>query len=473
MAGRLPGPAPRGALPGVNPGLLTMDELVAQVAAGAVDTVICAFPDLYGRLLGKRLDARHYLDTAAGAGTHACDYLFTVDMEMEPVDGYAFANWELGYGDVHLVPDHTTLRVCTWLDRTAMVLCDVETTGHEPVRVAPRSILAAQVRRLADAGYHAVAASELEYFLYRNGYMELAGDDYRGLRPAGWYIEDYHLLQAARTEDVNGTFRRHLAASGVPIESTKGEASRGQHEINIRYADVDVMADRHVLVKQACKEMADRAGAAVTFMAKPQDGEVGSSSHLHLSLWRGGVNVFGVRGADAVERGGDDTFRHFLGGWMAHAADLMVCYAPTINSFKRYQAQSWAPTALAWSPDNRTTGFRIVGEGAAKRIECRLPGADVNPYLAYAAAVASGLDGIEHATEPPPVFEGDAYSAADLPAVPRTLAEAVERFDASSFARSTFGDDVVDHYVHFFREEVRQYDAAVTDWERRRYFERI
>ena len=450
----------------MEPGLLSIDDLRSLVGTGAIDTVVCAFPDLYGRLLGKRLDAHHYLDTAAAGGTHACDYLFTVDMEMEPVEGYAFANWERGYGDVHLVPDHTTLRRCTWLDRTALVLCAVELTdSHEPVRVAPRSILAEQVARLADAGYHALAASELEYFLYRNRYLDLASDDYRDLTPAGWYIEDYHLLQATRTEDVNGAFRRHLAASGVPIESTKGEASRGQHEINIRYADVEVMADRHVLVKHACKEIAEQVGSAVTFMAKPQDGEVGSSSHLHLSLWRGGVNLFGVDGVD-------DTFRHFLGGWMAHAAELMVCYAPTVNSYKRYQAQSWAPTSLAWSHDNRTCGFRIVGHGPARRIECRLPGADVNPYLAYAAVLASGLDGIERGTEPPPALEGDAYTA-DVTPLPRRLSDAVEAFDGSAFARSAFGDDVVDHYVRFFREEVRQYDAAVTDWERRRYFERI
>ncbi|WP_436794095.1 glutamine synthetase family protein [Actinospongicola halichondriae] len=420
-----------------------------------------AFPDLYGRLVGKRLDAAFFLEDPAG-GTHACDYLFTVDMEMEPVDGYAFTDWEQGYGDVHLVPDLATLRICSWLDRTVMVLCSAE-RGHEPVAIAPRSILDRQLERAADAGYHALAASELEYFLYRNDYVAAARDGYRDLTPAGWYIEDYHLLQGTRTEDVNGAFRRHLSASGIPVESTKGEWGRGQHEVNIKYADVRTMADRHVVLKHACKEIAESLGSAVTFMAKPDAAEAGSSSHLHLSLWRSNANVFNS----------DETFRHFLGGWMAHAADLMVCLAPTINSYKRYQSQSWAPTAVAWSNDNRTTGFRIVGEGPGKRIECRIPGADVNPYLAYAAALASGLDGIENETEPPPMFEGDAYSAADLPAVPRTLAEAVDRFDQSAFARTAFGDEVVDHYTHFFRTEVHAYDAAVTDWERRRYFERI
>ena len=452
------------------PGMLDLDGLRHLVAAGAVDTVVVAFCDLYGRLVGKRLDASFFLESPTD-GTHACDYLFCVDMEMEPVAGYAFANWEAGFGDVHLVPDLETLRVCTWLDRTALVLCDVEhtgTAGHAPVAIAPRSVLNAQLARAGELGYHAKAASELEYFLYRDSYRDAASAGHRDLTAAGWYIEDYHLLQASRTEDLNGAFRRHLAASGVPVESTKGEWGRGQHELNIRYADVGTMADRHVVLKHACKEIADALGASVTFMAKPDSAGAGSSSHLHLSLWRGDVNVFGVG-----EEAGDETFRHFLGGWMARASELMVCYAPTVNAYKRYQAQSWAPTALAWSEDNRTTGFRIVGSGPARRIECRIPGADVNPYLAYAAALASGLDGIEQRTEPPAEFAGDAYAHDDLPGVPRTLAEAVDAFDGSAFARSAFGDDVVDHYVHFFRTEVAAFDAAVTDWERTRYFERI
>ena len=455
-------------------GMIDVDGLRGLVASGAVDTVVVAFCDLYGRLVGKRLDASFFLEDPAG-GTHACDYLFCVDMEMEPVSGYAFADWQQGFGDVHLVPDLSTLRVCSWLDRTALVLCDVAHTGdrgegHGPVDIAPRSLLNAQIERAAATGYHAMAASELEYFLHRVSYRDADAAGHRDLAAAGWYIEDYHLLQGARTEDLNGAFRRHLAASGIPVESSKGEWGKGQHEVNIRYCDVGAMADRHVLLKHACKEIADALGASVTFMAKPQTDEAGSSSHLHLSLWRGDVNVFGVEAPPDQQ---PETFRHFLGGWMAHAAELMVCYAPTVNSYKRYQAQSWAPTALAWSPDNRTTGFRIVGSGPARRIECRIPGADVNPYLAYAAALASGLDGIEQGTEPPPMFTGDAYAHDELPTVPRTLAEAVDAFAGSSFARSAFGDAVVDHYAHFFRTEVAAYESAVTDWERARYFERI
>jgi glutamine synthetase len=445
----------------VTTGLLSLDDLRAAVAAGSIDTVVCAFPDPYGRLLGKRLDAAFFLEDPEH-GTHACDYLFTVDMEMEPVDGYGFSSWEHGYGDVRLAPDLATLRRCSWLDRTALVLCDAE-RDHAPVAIAPRSVLARQVARAAERGYVAKAASELEYFCYRTSYEDAAAGGHRDLAPAGWYIEDYHLLQATRTEDLQGAFRRHLSASGIPVESTKGEWGRGQHEINIAYCDVTQMADRHVVLKHACKEIADALGASVTFMAKPDAGGAGSSSHLHVSLWRQNVNVFAS----------DETFRHFLGGWMAHAAELMVCWAPTINSYKRYQAQSWAPTALAWASDNRTAGFRIVGEGPARRIECRIPGADVHPHLAFAAALASGLDGIEQGTEPPPRADGDTYAQPDLPPLPRTLAEAVDAFDGSDFARRAFGDEVVDHYVHFFRTEVTQYDAAVTDWERQRYFERI
>lgn len=470
----------------MTPGALSLDHLRDLVGQGAIDTVVCAFPDAYGRLLGKRLDAAYFLADPEH-GTHACDYLFTVDMEMTPIEGYDFASWATGYGDVHLVPDVTTLRRCSWLPGTALLLCDAvvddpEGAAPRPVRVAPRAVLAEQVARAAERGYVAKAGSELEYFIYRDGYTDAAARDYRSMTPAGWYIEDYHLLQATRTEDVNGAFRRHLGASGIPVESTKGEWGRGQHEINIRFCDVAEMADRHVVLKHACKEIADGLGSSVTFMAKPDASEAGSSAHLHLSLWRGEVNVFGVGAGSSedrsgtehgIEQGGADTFRHFLGGWMAHAAELMVCWAPTINSYKRYQLQSWAPTALAWSPDNRTAGFRIVGAGAAKRIECRIPGADVNPYLAYAAALASGLDGIDRRLEPPEGLDGDAYAASGLPPLPGSLAEAVDAFDGSSFARSVFGDDVVDHYVHFFRTEVDQFGAAVTDWERRRYFERI
>jgi glutamine synthetase len=288
----------------------------------------------------------------------------------------------------------------------------------------------------------------------------------------GWYLEDYHLLQGTRLERLNARVRRHLRTSGVPVESSKGEWGLGQHEINVRYADVLTMSDRHVVLKQCVKEVAEQEALAVTFMAKYAADGAGSSCHLHLSLWHEGKNAFaGEQRVGPVL--GSDVFRWFLGGWIARVPDLMVFYAPTVNSYKRYQDASWAPTRLAWSFDNRTAGFRVVGQGPSLRIECRLPGADCNPYLAFAAALASGLDGVRRQVEPPPLFEGDAYAARELPRVPHTLADAIARFAASEFAREVFGAAVVEHYTHFFRTEQAAYDRAVTDWERQRYFERI
>ncbi|MGI9611132.1 MAG: glutamine synthetase family protein, partial [Acidimicrobiia bacterium] len=374
-------------------GLLTIDGLTNLVEADEVDTVVVGFTDHYGRLHGKRYDAGFFLDDVQADGTHGCDYLLTVDMEMEPVPGYAYANWEKGYGDFHMVPDMATLRLADWLPRTAMVLCDLQDTRtHEPVAVAPRSILRRQLERAAAMGYSAKAASELEYFIFEDGYRAAAEAGYANLRPVGWYIEDYHLLQGTREEPYNGAVRRHLARSGIPVETSKGEWGRGQHEMNIRYAELLDMADRHVLMKQCMKETADALGMSVTFMAKPHANEAGSSCHIHLSLWEGEANIFpGDVKTGPLEV--SDEFRWFLGGWMDKVAELIVLFAPTINSYKRFQDESWAPTRIAWSYDNRTAGFRIVGEGSSLRIECRIPGADVNPYLAYAAMLAAGLDG--------------------------------------------------------------------------------
>ncbi|TFH20841.1 MAG: glutamine synthetase [Acidimicrobiales bacterium] len=461
-----------GAIPGDGycSGSVTPDDLDTLVTAGEIDTVLVAFTDNYGRLLGKRLDARFFLDETLGHGTHACDYLLTVDMEMEPVPGYAYASWELGYGDFHLVADVTTLARAGWTDSSAIVLCHVvHVHTHEPVAVAPRSMLQVQLARADAMGFSVKAASELEFFLFDDTYRQAQRKGYADLEPAGWYIEDYHLLQGARVEGYVGAARRALTATEIPVESSKGEWGRGQHELNIRYADVLTMADRHTVMKHAMKELAEAQGLSVTFMAKPTTEEAGSSSHLHLSLWdaEAQANVFDVGG----ER--SDVFRWFLGGWMAGAADFMVFYAPTINSYKRYVDGSWAPTRIAWSQDNRTAGFRVVGEGPSLRIECRIPGADCNPYLAYTAALASGLRGIEQRIEPPPRFDGDVYAAADLPRVPTTLEHASNRFASSALVREALGDAVTDHFAKFFRVEVDAFQASVTDWERRRYFERI
>ena len=446
-------------------GMLDLGQLRDLASKGEIETVVVGFTDHYGRLLGKRFDAEMFVEEICSQGAHACDYLLTVDMEMEPVPGYRFASWELGYGDFHLVPDLGTLRLASWLDKTALVLCDVKSEKtHDLVGVAPRSILRQQVDAASGLGYGSFAATELEHYLFRTSYRDAARQGYRDLEPAGWYLEDYHILQGTRTEGFHAAARRHLKLSGVPVETSKGEWGQGQHELNVRYAGALEMADRHVVFKQCLKELAEAAGMSLTFMAKFAADRAGSSCHIHFSLWRDGKNVF--------EKGGE-LFRWFLGGWIAHVPDVMVFYAPTINSYKRYVDASWAPTRLAWSYDNRTAGFRVVGNGQSLRIECRIPGADCNPYLALAASLASGLDGIAGRLEPPECFVGDVYAAKNLPRVPYTLGDAVNLFSRSEFTKRAFGDEVVEHYSHFFRTEAAAFDTAVTDWEHKRYFERI
>lgn len=452
-------------------GMLTLDALREKIESGEIETIVTVFSDLYGRLFGKRITGEFFLDHTAEAGMHACDYLLTVDMKMEPVPGYKFASWEQGYGDFHCVADLRTLRMASWQDKSALVICDVyDEKTHELASVAPRTLLTQQVKAAADLGYVAEGASELEYFIFDETYGTARTKHYVDLKTFGAYIEDYHILQGTREEIINAAARKHLAASGVPVEFSKGEWGPGQHELNIRYADVLTMADRHTIFKQCIKDIADKAGLAVTFMAKYDENHAGSSSHLHVSLWdtSGENNVFA--GKTTHE---SDEFRWFLGGWIAHTRELMPFYAPTINSYKRYQSGSWAPTSLAWSRDNRTAGFRVVGHDKALRIESRIPGADVNPYLAYAAALASGLDGIRKHIEPPEQFVGDVYTAKGLPQVPGTLREAIAGLDKSAFARQAFGDDVIDHYVHFYQTEQAAFDKAVTTWERERYFEQI
>ena len=454
-------------------GLLTLDELDNLIKQDEIETVVVGFTDHYGRLLGKRYDAELFVADIAKQGAHACDYLLTVDMEMEPVRGYKFANWELGYGDFHLVPDMSTLRRASWLEKSALVICDVkDEKTHDLVSVAPRSILRRQVDAARKLNFQAFAATELEHYLFRTSYRDAAQKGYRDLEAAGWYLEDYHILQGTRTESFHAAARRHLKQSGVPVETSKGEWGTGQHELNVRYAEALEMGDRHVIFKQCLKEVADAAGMSVTFMSKPDATQAGSSCHIHLSLWRDGKNAF--PGAQQLGRARvSDSFRWFLGGWIKHVPDVMPFYAPTINSYKRYVDASWAPTRLAWSYDNRTAGFRVVGDGQGLRIECRIGGADANPYLALAASLASGLDGIANKIEPPECFVGDVYAAQNLERVPYTLAQANERFAKSEFAKRAFGAEVVEHYSHFFRSEVAAFDKAVTDWERKRYFERI
>jgi len=451
-------------------GMLTAEELEALVARGEIETVICAFPDLYGRLMGKRVEAHHFVDSVLrGEGLNACDYLFTVDMEMDPVPGYRFASWEVGYGDMHLSPDPNTLRFASWLEKTALVLCDADLEdGRGPVRVSPRSILRRQLELAKEQGFVPQGASEIEFYLFRETYDSAAEKGYSNLRPVGDYIEDYHIFQGTKEEGLVGAIRHHMDRSGVPVEFSKGEWGPGQHEVNLRYTDLLEMADRHTIYKEAAKEIAWQAGAAVTFMAKWNEHLAGSSMHVHLSLndVRSGRPAF----ADGPEA---DAFRWFLGGWLAHAREISAFYAPYPTSYKRYQSGSFAPTGIGWGYDNRTLSFRVVGKGPSLRVECRAPGADANPYLVFAVSVAAGMDGVARHIEPPPAISGNAYGNPGVERLPESSREAVEAMEGSTWVREVLGDDVVDHYAHFLRVEQGKFDQVVTDWERHRYFERI
>jgi glutamine synthetase len=442
-------------------GKIDVEELKRLVANDDIDTVLVVFPDMYGRLVGKRIVAKFFLEQSA---IHACDYLLACDIDMDPVPGYQFTSWAKGYGDFRPVPDFTTMRVASWQEKTALVLCDVyEEESDELVPYAPRGILRKQLARAAERGYTAMGASELELYVFKDSYEDVAKKSFVNLEPIGRVIEDYHILQGTKEEHLIGAIRRHLERSGVPVESSKGEWGPGQQEIGLRYADLLEMADRHSIYKHAAKEIAWQSGHAITFMAKWDERYAGSSCHIHMSLW----NPQG----EALFAGETPLFRHFLGGWMAHIRELFPFYAPYPSSYKRYVAGSFAPTGIAWSHDNRTAGFRIVGHGSSLRIECRTAGADANVYLAFAATLAAGLDGIDKGTEPPPAFEGDVYRAQQLPQVPHSLPEAISELEKSAFAREVFGENVVEHYLHFFKTEQRKFDATVTDWERRRYFE--
>jgi glutamine synthetase len=450
-------------------GRLSPEELVREIQAGRIETVVTVIPDLYGRLVGKRIHAPFFLDSIAGHGMHVCDYLLACDMEMDPTPGYAYTNWASGYGDLRAVPDLGTLRHAAWLDKSAVVVCDcVDDETHDLVPVAPRSILRRQLARLRDAGFTAKMGSELEFYLFRDTYREARAKHYQELRTAGEYVEDYHVLSSTFAEPVIGAIRRLVDASAIGVEFSKGEWGPGQHEINLRYAEALEMADRHVLYKTAAKEIAAQQGHSLTFMAKWNAAMAGSSLHVHMSLWNDRDQpVFAPAGEAAP------LFHHFIGGLLAHAHELSWLFAPTVNSYKRYREGTFAPTRIAWSVDNRTAGFRVVGEGPSLRVECRIPGADANPYLTYAGLLAAGLDGIERQLDPGPAFQGDAYRAESLPRVPHTMSDAIGALERSDFARAAFGDAVVDHLLHFARTELATYETAVTDFERARYFERI
>ena len=442
--------------------MLTIEELKEQVERGEIDTVVAAFTDMQGRLLGKREHAEFFLEESAEHGVEGCNYLLALDMEMDPQAGYAMASWEQGYGDFVLTPDLGTLRRIPWLEGTALVLCDVGWGDGSPVVASPRQVLRTQVERARALGYEPMMGSELEFYLLKESYEEAHAKHYRDLTPSVPYILDYHILATTFGEPLIRHIRNSMAGAGIKIESSKGEAWPGQQEINLRYADALAMADNHTIYKNGAKEIAHQNGCSITFMAKPDHGWIGSSCHIHSSLWREGVNVF---------TGESEIFQGYLAGWIACLRELALFLAPTINSYKRFTAGSWAPTTLAWGHDNRTCGFRIVGHGPSQRIETRIPGGDVNPYLAFAALIAAGLYGIEQELELPPSLEGNAYES-DAERFPHALREAVDALEHGTMARAALGDEVVDHYLNYGRVEQRLFDEAVTCWERERLFER-
>ena len=442
---------------------MTLDELREDVASGAVDTVLLAMTDMQGRLQGKRMAAEHFLADVVGHGAEACNYLLAVDAEMNTVDGFAIASWEQGYGDFELVPDMSTLRPVPWHPATVLVLADVQWGDGTPVPPSPRQVLRRQIDRLADRGWAAVAATELEFIVYRDTYEEAAAKGYTGLRPANLHNIDYSLLGTGRVEPLIRRIRNEMAGAGLTVEDSKGECNLGQHEINFRYGPVLQAADEHSVYKTGAKEIAAQEGMAITFMAKVDQRE-GSSCHIHLSLTDlDGAPLFADQPA---------LFDHFLAGQLACLRELTLLFAPNVNSYKRFAAQTFAPTAVAWGRDNRTCSLRVVGSGPGKRLECRVPGADVNPYLALSALIAAGLHGVEQGLPLEPELRGNAY-ASDRPQVPATLREARELFGDSAVARAALGDDVVEHYLNAARVELEAFDAAVTDWERVRGFERL
>ncbi len=442
---------------------MTLEELRGQVDDGTVDTVVLALTDMQGRLQGKRLDARHFLETVVEHGAEACNYLLAVDVEMQPQEGFAMSSWERGYGDFVMVPDLGTLRSATWLQGTALLLADVAWEDGSPVVASPRQVLRRQLDRLAERGWEAQAATELEFLVFRDTYEQAWDAGYVGLTPANRYNVDYSIVGTTRVEPLLRRIRTSMAGAGLVVEDAKGECNLGQHEINFRYADALTTADQHVIYKTAAKEIAAELGMAVTFMAK-YDAREGSSCHVHVSL----------RTADGAPLFADEpgTFDAFLAGQLARARELTLLLAPNVNSYKRYADASFAPTAIAWGHDNRTCGFRVVGHGPGKRVECRIPGADVNPYLALAAIIAAGLDGIDRGLELEAACAGNAYESGH-DRVPGTLAEATELWAGSAFAREAFGDEVCNHYANAARVELRAFESAVTDWERVRGFERL
>jgi glutamine synthetase len=446
----------------------TLGELRSQAADGRIDTVVLAFTDMQGRLQGKRLSARFFLDEVLGGHAEACNYLLAVDVEMTTVPGYAMSSWERGYGDFVLVPDLGTLRTMGWHPATAIVLADLSWPDGSPVDASPRQILAGQVQRLSQRGWTALVGTELEFVVFRDSYERASERGYRDLTPANDYNVDYSILGTSRIEPLLRRIRNAMSDAGMYVESVKGECNLGQHEIAFRYADALTTCDQHAIYKTGAKEIAAQEGMSITFMAKPNERE-GNSCHIHLSLRDGaGSPLLAGDGPHGLSKLG----AHFLAGQLAAFPGLTLCYAPNINSYKRYAAASFAPTSIEWGPDNRTCAMRLVGRGGSLRVENRVPGGDVNPYLAVAAMIAAGLHGIDSELPLAPPCTGNAYASGSS-RVPDNLRDGLAAWVGSDLARQAFGAHVVEHYANYARTELAAYGAAVTDWELRRGFERL
>jgi len=452
---------------------LNFQQLIAATSAGEIDTVLVCMVDMFGRLVGKRFQASHFVESGYDE-THGCNYLLANDIDMEPVPGYDAASWDKGYGDFVMKPDLSTLCLIPWLPATALVLCDVlDHHHHQPLSHSPRAILKKQVERMEGQQMLAYFASELEFYLFDESYRSAHEKGYTNLQTAGYYIEDYHIFQTTKEEGIMRAIRNGLQGAGIPVENSKGEWGPGQEEINVHYADALTMADRHVILKNGIKEMAHLHEKAITFMAKWRYDLAGSSCHIHSSLWdQAGTKSLFLDENDPM--GMSTLMKQYMAGQHKYAKDITYFLAPFINSYKRFQAGTFAPTKITWSQDNRTAGFRLCGEGTkAVRTECRIGGADLNPYLAFAALLAAGLAGIEEGLDLADAFSGDAYTADDLTDIPKTLRDATEYLDNSTMLRAALGDDVIDHYVHTAQWEQFEYDRRVTDWEVQRGFEKV
>ncbi len=451
------------------PGNLSFDDLKTRVASGEVDTVLACLVDMQGRLMGKRFLAHHFVDSAFEE-THCCNYLLATDLEMGTPDGFASTNWESGYGDYIMQPDLSTLRTAPWLEATVMVLCDVlDHKTHAPVPHSPRAMLKQQLAKLEAMGFDAIMATELEFFIFDKSYEEISKSGFRDLTPISAYNEDYHIFQTTKEEHIMRPVRNHLYAAGIPVEGSKGEAEAGQEELNIKYAEALDTADNHTIAKHAIKEIAWQQGNAVTFLPKWDHTKVGSSSHVHQSLWKDGKPAFFD---ESDELGMSDLMKHYMAGLLKYAPEYMYFLAPYVNSYKRFQKGTFAPTRTIWSVDNRTAGFRLCAAGSKSvRVECRIGGSDLNPYLAMAAQLAAGIKGIEDKLELAEPTVGDAYQG-DTGMIPQNLRDAMETLKGSTMLREALGDDVVTHYSRAAEWELEEFDRVVTDWEIARGFER-